>query len=75
MHQTTTPWEDHPPHITLARLIDRHGTWTTLRTLAAVLWRRRPRRPSTVNLPNHLRRDIGLTERDEVTRPLRGPWL
>lgn len=75
MHQTTTRWEDHPPHITLTRLIDRHGTWTTLRALAAVFWRRRPRRPGTQTLSNHLRRDIGLTERGETPPRLRDPWL
>lgn len=75
MHRTTAFWEDHPPHITLTRLIDQHGTWTTLRTLAAVLWRRRSHRPGTENLSNHLRRDIGLTERDDAPPHLRGPWL
>jgi len=70
----TNPAEE-PPHITLTRLIDRHGAWSTLRALAAVLWQRRPRRPGTRVMPDHLRRDIGLPERGDDPPRLRDPWL
>lgn len=65
--------EDMPPDITLTRLIDRHGAWATLRALATVLARRRPRRIRAEALPDHLRRDIGLPERGASPPPFRGP--
>lgn len=75
MIQNTLDVEDIPPDITLTRLIDRHGTWTTLRSLTAVLWRRRPRRPGADALPDRLRRDIGLPERGADRPPRLDPWL
>lgn len=75
MIQTTLHAEEIPPDITLTRLLDRHGTWTTLRTLTAVLWRRRSERPSADALPDHLRRDIGLPERGADRPPRLDPWL
>lgn len=75
MTQIFTNVVEEPPHITLTRLIDRHGAWATLRALAAVLWQHRPRRPAPHALPDHLRRDIGLPERGADPPRLRDPWL
>lgn len=54
--------------IALARLIERHGAWETLRAMARVLTRHRRRRPRAEKLPNHLRRDIGLPPAPEPGR-------
>jgi len=74
MAYTTLQPADLAPHHTLTDLIDRHGTRTVLRALAAVLIRRRAR-PGTVDLPDHLRRDIGLPERGQPPPALRGPMM
>lgn len=74
MNQTSLAWEDSPPALALDQLMDRHGAWATLRALPLVLLRRRTRRLSAEALPDHLRRDIGLPERDEPTPPLRDLW-
>ena len=68
MTETTLSLHDNPPDITLTRLIDRHGAWTTLRAFAAALWRRRSRPRDAATLPDHLRRDIGLPERAASAR-------
>jgi hypothetical protein len=68
MTQTLLSVEEIPPDITLTRLVDRHGAWATLRALAGVLWRRRPRRPRAEALPDHLRRDIGLPPVEQAPR-------
>jgi len=53
---------DRRPTETLHHLIDRHGTWATLRALASVLLRRRRAAMRADDLPDHLRRDVGLPE-------------
>ena len=75
MHHATIPARDLAPDHALSSLIDRHGTRAVLRALAAVLIRRRRARPGVVDLPDHLRRDIGLPERGELPPELRGPLL
>lgn len=80
MTDTTLSPEAPPPDITLTRLLDSHGTLPTLRTLASVLWARRRRPAQAHDLPNHLRRDIGLpprpTPRPTPRPPDRlGPWV
>ena len=65
----TNPYVENPnPRFDVETLIRRHGIFTVLRSLVAVLVRRRNNPPSVDALPNHLRRDIGLETRHE--RPL-----
>ena len=66
---------DLPPDITLTRLLDRHGTRAVLRALFTALRRRRPTRRAAGDLPDHLRRDIGLPERGQPPPTLRGPLM
>lgn len=56
-----------PPAQTMARLIEIHGPWATIRALLTALARARPR-PSAAALPDHLRRDIGLPPASEPGR-------
>ena len=74
MTYAPTQGEGFAPHHTLADLIDRHGTRAVLRALATVLIRRRRRR-GTSDLPDHLRRDIGLPERSQPPPAPRGPLM
>jgi hypothetical protein len=48
----------------LADLIERHGPWRVVAALAALLLRRarEPRPTRDIDLPDHLRRDIGLSD-------------
>lgn len=48
----------------LADLIERHGPWRVVAALAALLVRRarRARAARAMDLPDHLRRDIGLPD-------------
>ncbi|MDX1780977.1 MAG: hypothetical protein R3256_06620 [Thalassovita sp.] len=49
------------PILILEELIARHGGWNILRAfICANVHLRRHRRPSTDQLSNHMRRDIGL---------------
>ena len=65
----TNPYVDNPnPRFDVETLIRRHGALRVLRELAAVLLSRRNTPPPVDELPNHLRRDIGLETRHE--RPL-----
>ncbi len=75
MQQLTTLTRTVPPHVTMEILIDRHGVWAAfLAFLKAV--RGDARRKTTVaDMPDHLRRDIGLAERREPPPVLRGPWM
>lgn len=75
MSYAPIPVGDLAPHHALTDLVDRHGTRTVLRALAAVLIRRRRTRPGAIALPDHLRRDIGLPERGQPPPPLRGPLM
>lgn len=65
----TNPYVENPnPRFDVETLIQRHGIFTVLRSLVAVLVSRRNNPPAVDALPNHLRRDIGLETRHE--RPL-----
>lgn len=49
----------------LEDLITQHGVWNILRAfVCANIHLRRPRNPSTDQLSNHLRRDIGLPPKE-----------
>ena len=54
--------ENLRPADLLADLIERHGTWRVLAALAGQLWRRRHSAAPAVDLPDHLRRDLGLPD-------------
>ncbi len=62
----TNPFVENPnPRFDVETLIRRHGTVTVLRNIVAVLLNRRNNPPPVDELPNHLRRDIGLETRHE----------
>ena len=49
------------PHLMIEELLLRHGTWTFLRATAKAMIRdRRRQRLEAADLPDHLRRDVGL---------------
>lgn len=75
MNQTTIMREDLPPDLLLTRLVDHHGAWATLRSLAAVLLKSRRRRRDATTMSDHLRRDIGLPEQTISAPRLRDPWI
>ena len=57
----TNPFVENPnPRFAVETLIRRPGTVTVLRNIVAVLLNRRNNPPPVDELPNHLRRDIGL---------------
>jgi hypothetical protein len=58
------------PSVILSRLMDEHGVLRTLVAFAAVLLRRdrRSRAQFANDLPDHLRRDIGLHPQAEARR-------
>lgn len=66
---------DLPPIHTLDRLIDLHGTRAVLRALVMAMIRRRKALADAGTLPDHLRRDIGLPERNRPPPRLRGPMM
>ncbi len=56
-------------------LIDRHGVWAALAAFVKA-WRGTARRKTAlVEMSDHLRRDIGLSERAEPPPVIRGPWM
>jgi hypothetical protein len=56
--------KDLRPAELLADLIERHGPWRVVAALAALLVRRARTAPGgqVMNLPDHLRRDVGLPD-------------
>jgi len=73
MYRTDIPAAELPLTPTLHQLIECHGIRATLAAfLRAALSRRRPEAESFAG-SDHLRRDIGLTERNHAPPPLRGP--
>lgn len=75
MQQLTTLTRSVPPHVTMEILIDRHGVWAAF-TAFLKAWRgTQRRRTATAEMSDHLRRDIGLTERGEPPPVIRGPWV
>lgn len=73
MSNSDTFAADLPPTDILHRLIDSHGIWATLGAFLRVLVaRRRPAAESFAGT-DHLRRDLGLPERNIDPPALRGP--
>lgn len=62
--------DDEPPLAVMQKLVERHGRWSVLRAMLALVLRPRPKRvqrlPEVLN--NHLLRDLGLPPVPEAPR-------
>jgi len=75
MQQLTTLTRTVPPHITMGILIDRHGVWAAFGAFVRAMRGVARHKAEIGEMPDHLRRDIGLAERGEPPPVLRGPWM
>jgi len=75
MQHSTTLTRTVPPHVTMEILIDRHGVWVALHAFVKALRSDARRKARIDEMPDHLRRDIGLAERGEPPPVLRGPLM
>lgn len=75
MQQLTTLTRTVPPHVTMEILIDRHGVWAAFAAFVKAMRGAARRKVEIGEMPDHLRRDIGLAERAEPPPVLRGPWM
>ena len=75
MQQTTNLTPTVPPHITMETLIDRHGTWAAFGAFVKALRGIRRRKTVIGDMPDHLRRDIGLVERGVPPPEFRSPVM
>ena len=75
MQQLTTLTRTVPPHVTMEILIDRYGAWAAFGAFVKAMRAAARRKTDIGEMPDHLRRDIGLVERGEPPPVLRGPWM
>ncbi len=75
MQNPTTLAAAVPPHVTMQILIDRHGAWTAFVAFVKALRGTVGTTARIAEMPDHLRRDIGLTERGEPPPALRDLWM
>ena len=75
MQQLTTLTRTVPPHVTMEILIDRHGAWVAFIAFLKALRGSARRKTHVADMPDHLRRDIGLAERSEPPPVFRGPMM
>ena len=75
MQQLTTLTRTVPPHVTMEILIDRHGVWTAFGAFLKAMRSATRHKAVIAEMPDYLRRDIGLAERGEPPPVLRGPWM
>ena len=75
MQQLTTLTRAVPAHVTMEILIDRHCAWAAFAAFVKALRGNAKRKIDVADMPDHLRRDIGLAERAEPPPMIRGPWM
>jgi hypothetical protein len=54
--------------VTVDELCQKFGVWNTAYALILAIWRRHQAKNHISHLSNHMRRDIGLPDSDEVPR-------
>lgn len=65
------PLVAYPLSVVIDDLYARFGPWPICRALLAAAWKGTGRSNRVADLSNHLRRDVGLVERDEIFIPPR----